>query len=270
MSAAFQGRVVVVTGASSGIGRETALAFARAGARVVLASRDSGKLRDLIDAQPALRDRLHAIPADVTRSEDVERLFNAVIAQFGRVDILVNNAGIGLRAAVADTRFEDAQRVIDVNFFGALRCIQDALPHMKRQPLASPRGPRAQIVNIGSTLSVLATPRNGIYSASKFALRALSDSLRIELGPDAIDVILVMPGYTDTPFFDHLIRYAGPARTTSIKGQHPAKVARAILHACRRRKREVVLTAPGLLGVWMKRWLPRALDWTLARTGHNP
>ena len=270
MRTPFQGKIVVVTGASSGIGRETALAFARADARVVLASRNAAKLRELIDAHPALRDRLLAIAADVTKQEDVERLFGAAIARFGRVDILVNNAGIGLRAAVMETRFEDARRVMEVNFFGALRCIQAALPHMIRQEPTLPRGPRAQIVNVGSILSAVATPYNSLYSASKFALRALSDSLRIELKRDVIDVILIMPGYTDTPFFDNLIRYAGPPRIASIKAQHPGKVARAILQACQRRKREVPLTAPGMLGVWMKRWLPGVLDQGLARTRHNP
>jgi len=270
MNSCFKERVVIVTGASSGIGRETALAFGRAGARVVLASRNAAKLSELVDAHPDLRNCLVAVPVDVTKQEDVARLFRTVIAQLGRVDILVNNAGIGLRAAVAETRFEDAQRVMEVNFFGALRCIQAALPHMKHQPLAWPSGPRAQIVNVGSILSALATPYNSLYSASKFALRALSDSLRIELKRDAIDVILIMPGYTDTPFFDNLIRYAGPPRVTSIRGQHPGKVARAILNACGRRKREVVLTVPGILGFWMKRWLPGVLDRGLARTRHNP
>ena len=270
MSTRFQGRIVVVTGASSGIGRETALAFARVGARVTLASRNAAQLRELVDSHPDLRDCLLAVPTDVTKQEDVERLFSTVMTQFGRVDILVNNAGIGLRATVAATRFEDAQRVMEVNFFGALRCIQAVLPRMKRQAPISPRGPRAQIVNVGSILSVVATPHNSLYSASKFALRALSDSLRIELKPDAIDVILIMPGYTDTPFFDSLIRYGGPPRITSIKGQHPSHVARAIVRACDRRKREVVLTVPGILGVWMKRWLPRVLDWGLARTRHKP
>jgi len=269
MSSHFDGKIVVVTGASSGIGRETALAFARAGARVVLASRNAAKLAELIDTHPDLRNRLLAVPVDVTKREDVDRLFNTVITQFGRVDILVNNAGMGLRSVVAETRFEDAQHVMDVNFFGGLRCIQAVLPHMKRQPPVAPRGPRAQIVNVGSILSVLATPYNGLYSASKFAVRALSDALRIELEPDAIDVILIMPGYTDTPFFDNLIRYTDPPRVASMKGQRPAKVAQAIVNACCRRKREVVLTLPGNCGVWMKRWLPGVLDRVLARTRHN-
>ena len=272
MENTFRDKVVVVTGASSGIGRETALAFARAGAHVVLAARNVARLRELIDTHPDFRERLLAIPTDVTKQEDVERLFNTVIARFGHVDILVNNAGVGLRATVEATRFDDAQRVLDVDFFGALRCIQAALPHMRRQKPARSRGPRAQIVNVGSILSVVATPRNGLYSASKFALRALSDSLRIELRSAAINVILIMPGYTDTPFFDNLIHYtdAMSGRVSSLKGQHPRKVARAILRACARRKREVALTIPGILGVWMKRWLPHVLDWALARTSHNP
>jgi hypothetical protein len=270
MNARFQNKVVVVTGASSGIGRETALAFARAGARVVLAGRNETRLQEVADAIARGTGKALLIPTDVTKEDDVHRLFRTVADQFGRLDILVNNAGIGLRAAVADTHPEDAQRVMDVNFFGALRCIQAALPVMKRQEPARSRAPRAQIVNVGSVLSVIATPRNSLYSASKFALRALSDALRIELKSDGIDVILIMPGYTDTPFFDNVIRYDGSPRVASLKGQHPSKVACAILRACARRKREVVHSVPGMLGVWTKRWLPGILDRALARSRHDP
>ncbi len=263
-------KTVVVTGASGGIGRATALAFARAGARVVLAARNEARLRELINAHPELRERMLAVPTDVTKDDDVRRLMDTTVAQFGRVDILVNNAGIGLRAPVADTRPEDARRLMEVNFFGVLRCIQAVLPHMKRQaagPEGSPRKlsgqVRGQIVNVGSVLSMLATPRNAVYSASKFALRALSDALRVELHGTGIEVILIMPGYTDTAFFDNLIRYGGPARVSSVKGQSPEKVARVILGACLRHKREVVLTAAGRFGVWMKKFAPRLLDFGL-------
>jgi len=241
----FQDKLVIVTGASSGIGLETARLFAEHGARVVPASRRSTP------------------PCDVTRDDDVRQLIDRTMKQFGRIDILVNNAGIGLRAEVEHATPEDARRLMEINFFGVLRCTQAVIPIMKKQGAG-------QIVNIGSILSLLATPRNGIYSASKFAVRALSDSLRLELAPHGIDVILIMPGYTDTPFFDNLIRYNGPARVSPIKGQPPVKVARAILRACERRQREVVLTLPGKLGALMKRFAPRLLDWSLAKTGHNP
>ena len=252
--------VVIVTGASSGIGCETRLAFARAGARVVLAARNAARLAQLAVTQP---DRLLAVPTDVTRDDEVANLVQRTVAVYGRIDILVNNAGIGLRALVADTRPVDAQRVMEVNFFGALRCIQAVLPVLRQQGTG-------QIVNVGSVLSLIATPRNSIYSASKFALRALSDSLRIELQPAGIGVVLVMPGYTDTPFFDNQLRAGGPVRISSIKGQSPQLVAQAIVRACRRQQREVVLTAAGKIGVLTKKFAPRWLDWALARSRHNP
>lgn len=251
----FPDQVVIVTGASTGIGRETALAFVEAGARVVAAARNESALRDLAAQHP---DRLLAVPADVTRDADVQRLVETALVHWGRVDILINNAGLGMRATIERTELPDAQRLMDVNFFGALRCIQAVLPVMRRQG-------RGQIVNVGSILSVLSTPRNAIYAASKFALRALTDSLRIELRGTGIDVILIMPGFTDTPFFENQYRYGGPVRVGPFHGVPPHTVARAILRACRRRRREVALTFLGKLGVFLKRWCPRLLDWGMAR-----
>lgn len=255
MNQPFARQVVIVTGASSGIGRATALAFAAAGARVVLAARTEARLRELAATRP---DRFLVVPADVTRDADVSRLVETTIQRWGRVDILVNNAGCGMRALVEATVLADAERLLAVNFLGLLRCTQAVLPQMRQQG-------RGQIVNLGSVLSVLATPRNGVYAASKFAVRALSDALRIELRGAGIDVILIMPGYTDTPFFENQFRYGGPVHVSPVKAVPPASVARAILRACRRRQREVVLTAPGKFGAFLKRWFPRLLDYGLAR-----
>ena len=235
MSAYFQDKVVIVTGASSGIGLETALAFARAGARVVLAARTQAKLREVVEAHADLRERLRVVPADVTKDEDVRQLIAATIAQFGRVDILVNNAGIGMRALVAESPLDDARHLMNVNFHGPLRCIQAVLPQMRQQGAG-------QIVNVGSILSVVVATRNGVYCASKFALLALSDALRMELHGTGIEVISVLPAYTDTPFFDNMYRYGGVARMSPFKGQHPRQVARALLRGCARHKRQVVLT----------------------------
>jgi hypothetical protein len=264
MRSRFQDKVAIVTGASTGIGRETALAFAREGAYVALAARREAKLRELAGADPTLRERFLVVPTDVTQDADVKRLLEATVAKWGRVDILLNNAGFGMRATVEDTQFADAERLMELNFFGVLRCTQAVLPQMKQQT-PDRDGVRGQIVNIGSILSMLATPRNSIYSASKFAVRALSDALRIELRSSGVEVILIMPGYTDTPFFENQVRYGGPVRVGPMKGVPPDTVARAILHACARHKREVALTVPGKFGVWMKRWFPRQLDWTMGR-----
>ncbi len=234
----FLDKVAIVTGASSGIGLATARALAAAGARVVPASRRSTP------------------PCDVTRDDDVRKLVERVLAEHGRIDILVNNAGIGLRALLVDVKPEDARQVMELNFFAAVRCIQAVLPVMRRQG-------SGQIVNISSVIGVVATPRNSIYCASKFALRALSDSLRLELHGTGIDVITILPGYTDTPFFDHQIRYDGSPRLSPFRGQSPDKVARVILRACRQRRREVALTAPGILGCWLQRLAPGLIEFSL-------
>src|ERR1700733_14177888 len=124
MRARFQDKVVIVTGASSGIGLETARAFAREGARVVLAARNETKLQEVANAPPEWRDQLLVVPTDVTKDEDVHHLVAATMARFGRVDILVNNAGIGMRATLEDTPLDDARPLMDVNLYGPVRCIQ--------------------------------------------------------------------------------------------------------------------------------------------------
>jgi NAD(P)-dependent dehydrogenase (short-subunit alcohol dehydrogenase family) len=259
MSTRFQDKIVIVTGASSGIGLETALAFAREGARVVLAARHEATLREVTDAHPDWRDRLLVVPADVIKDEDVTRLVATTISKLGRVDILVNNAGIGMRATVVETPMDDARTLMDVNFFGPLRCIQAVLPHMRRQGTG-------QIVNVGSVLSMVVAARNSAYCASKFALLALSDTLRIELHGTGIEVISVLPSYTDTPFFEHMYRYGGPIRMSPFRGQHPAKVARAILRGCARHKRQVVLTLSSRIAIWMRRLTPGLLDFAVRQT----
>ena len=263
MSTRFQDKVVIVTGASSGIGLETALAFARAGARVVLSARTQAKLQAVVDSHAELCERLYIIPADVTKDEDVRRVVATTIAQFSRVDILINNAGIGMRAAIADSPVDDARSLMETNFHGPLRCIQAVLPQMRQQK-------SGQIVNIGSVLSAVVAIRNGIYCASKYALLALTDTLRMELHGTGIEVISVLPAYTDTPFFDNMYCYGNTARIMSpFGGQHPSKVADAILYACARHKRQVVLTFSARIAIWLRRFSPRLLDFIVRQTGQR-
>lgn len=253
MPARFHNKVVIVTGASSGIGLETALAFARDGARVVLAARNETKLREVVEAHSDWRDRFLVVPADVTKDEDVRNLVATTLEKFGRVDIVVNNAGIGMRAEFADMPLDDVRSLMDVNLYGPIRCIQAVLPHMRQQR-------SGQIVNVGSVLSVVVAPRNSAYCASKFALLALSDTLRIELHGTGIEVISVLPAYTDTPFFDNMYNYGGPSRQSPFAGQHPSRVARAIVNGCTRHKRQVVLTVSARLAIWLRRLSPPLLD----------
>ncbi|HTS17275.1 MAG TPA: SDR family oxidoreductase [Verrucomicrobiae bacterium] len=257
MPARFSGRVVIVTGASSGIGRETALAFAGAGARVVLAARHASSLQEIVNAHPGWRDRLLVVPTDVTKDEDVQRLVATTVSTFGRIDILVNNAGIGMRATLADSPLDNVREIMDVNLYGPIRCIQAVLPQMRQQR-------SGQIVNVGSVLSMVIAPYNAVYCASKFALLALGDTLRIELHGTGIEVLSVLPSYTDTPFFEHMYHYGdGPVHQSPFAGQHPSRVARAILRGCARHKRLVVLTISARLAVWLRRLSPSLVDFAV-------
>jgi uncharacterized protein len=262
MSNRFQDKVVIVTGASSGIGLETALAFAREGARVVLAARTEAKLNEVVSAHPEWRDRFLPVPADVTKDDDVRRLVETTISKFGRVDILVNNAGIGMRASVVDTPIDDARHLMEVNLYGPIRCIQAALPHMLQKGAG-------QIVNVGSVLSYVVTARNGVYCASKFALLALSDTLRIELHGTGIEVISVLPAYTETPFFDNMFQYGGSTRQSPFKGQHPSKVAQAVLYGCAHHKRQVALTVSARIAIRLRRLSPSLLDFIVRHTSQR-
>jgi hypothetical protein len=263
VSARFQDKVVIVTGASSGIGLETTLAFAREGARVVLAARTEEKLREVVNAHPEWRDRFLPVRADVTNDDDVRRLIETTISNFGRIDILVNNAGIGMRATVADTPIDDARSLMDVNLYGPVRCIQAVLPHMLQKRAG-------QIVNVGSVLSYVVAARNGAYCASKFALLALSDTLRMELHGTGIEIISVLPAYTETPFFDNMYQYGGgPTRQSPFKGQHAGKVAQAILYGCARHKRQVTLTVSARIAIRLRRLSPSLLDFIVRHTAHN-
>jgi NAD(P)-dependent dehydrogenase (short-subunit alcohol dehydrogenase family) len=249
----FTGKVALVTGASSGIGRETALLFARAGATVVAGARRAEKIRELAG------DKIVPVSLDVTRDDDVKRVVDDTLKRFGRVDILVCNAGVGHHSTLEKTRFADAEYVMDVNFFGAWRCIQAVLPAMKRQK-------SGQIVIVSSIVGHKGTPKMAAYCASKFALRGLADSLRFEVRDDGIDVIVVCPGYTETEFFDVAITYGEPwEHEKYVKPMPAAKAAAAILKACRARKPEVVLTASGKMMVWLSRFAPRLLDFIIRK-----
>ena len=257
MNSHFHEKVVIVTGASSGIGKETALAFGRAGARVVMVARRGELLRQIAGENPQLQ--LRPLPADITQSDAANEIVATTLREFGRIDILVNNAGLGQRGPFAELNFDDARRVMDINFFALLRCTQAVVPVLRRQGAG-------QIVNISSIVGVIATPQNSIYCASKFAVRALSDSLRLELRSAGIDVITILPGHTNTPFFANQIRTDNrPSRFSSMPSQSPAHVAAVILRACRYRRREVVLTVPGIVGYWAKRLCPGFVDWCLGR-----
>ena len=188
----FRDRTVLVTGASSGIGRETALAFAAAGANLVLVARRAKALASVAAQARKFGAETLVAAADVTQPEAVTACFRKAVKRFGSVDVVVNNAGVLLPAKVVDLRGGDLQRMLDVNLFGALYVMQEAVKVMRAQG-------RGHIVNVGSLAGRRGFSPLGGYSATKFALVGLTEALRTELVGERIHVSLVLPGVVDTP-----------------------------------------------------------------------
>lgn len=188
----FRDRTVLVTGASSGIGRETALAFAAAGANLVLVARRAKVLARVAAETRKLGASTLVATADVTQAAAVAACFRKAVKRFGSVDIVINNAGVLIPAKVVDLDTADLQRMLDVNLIGALHVMQEAVRQMRKQG-------RGQIVNVGSLAGRRGFSPLGGYCATKFALVGLTEALRTELVGERIHVSLVLPGVVDTP-----------------------------------------------------------------------
>jgi NAD(P)-dependent dehydrogenase (short-subunit alcohol dehydrogenase family) len=188
----FRGRTVLVTGASSGIGRETALAFAAGGANLVLVARRAKVLAKVAAEARKLGAQTLVAAADVTQPEAVAGCFRKAVKRFGAVDIVVNNAGVLIPAKVVNLERADLQRMLDVNLIGALHVMQEAVRQMREQG-------RGHIVNVGSLAGRRGFSPLGGYCATKFALVGLTEALRTELVGERIHVSLVLPGIVDTP-----------------------------------------------------------------------
>jgi NADP-dependent 3-hydroxy acid dehydrogenase YdfG len=225
--------VAVVTGASSGIGEATARELASRGAAVVAAARDAEKLGALVRGISASGGRAIASRTDVADREAVEAMVGLAVEEFGSLDLLVNNAGLGLSGRVAELRAEDLRYVFEVNTIGPLNSIQAALPRMGRG---------GRIINVSSVVGRRAIPKVGGYCASKFALNALSDALRVELASRGVSVTSVYPGTTRTSFRDNSRRTRDEKRGWRPKGVTPEKVAARIAYAAEKGPREVYVT----------------------------
>lgn len=189
----FRGKVVVVTGASSGIGRETAVAFGAAGARVALVARRRAELEETEHAIRDGRGEALVLPADVANAHAVRDAIEETVRRFGRVDVVVNNAGVLIPAPVASITRDDLARMLDVNLFGALHVMQQAVRVMQSQPDGG------VVVNVASLAGRRGVSPLGGYCASKFALVGLTEALRMELHGTPVHVALVLPGVVETP-----------------------------------------------------------------------
>lgn len=262
----WRDKVVLVTGGSSGLGRVIAEQFALRGARLAVAGLEADRVES---AEKELRQAGHqaiGIVADVTRQDDVDSLLEKTLARFGQIDVLVNNAGRSMRGQILDITPEQFREMMELNFLSVVRCTRAAVPHLL------PR--RGHVINMGSLAAKAATRWVGAYPASKFAVAAYSQQLRLELGPQGLHVLLVCPGP---------IRRKGPrlypleggrelpetARQpgagVKLDAAHPERLVWAMLRAAEHRKPELVYPRKARVLFALSQIWPALGDWLILR-----
>ena len=238
MARNLSGAVVVITGASSGIGKAAALAFAEKGARLVLAARRDEPLEVTADACRRLGVDALAVPTDVTDEAAVEELARRAEERFGGIDVWINNAGVYLAGRFEDTPPDAFRQVIEVNVFGVVNGSRAALPRLRAR--------RGALVNTASVDSGVTMPYFSAYVASKWAVRGFTNAIRQEnLG--TVDVCTVMPAVIDTPLFQHAANYTGRAMKTMNPTYAPEMVAEAMIRCAEHGTREVTVGGAGTL-----------------------
>jgi NAD(P)-dependent dehydrogenase (short-subunit alcohol dehydrogenase family) len=247
----LKGKVAVVTGASGGIGEAAARELGSRGAAVVLAARAAEKLEALEAEISASGGRALVVKTDVSNRASVEAMVQETVEVFSTLDILVNNAGLGLSGRVAQLRPEDLRHVFEINTIGPLNCIQAALPHMRSG---------GRIINVSSVVGKRSVPKVGGYCATKFALNALSDALRVEVAERGITVTSVYPGTTRTAFRENSRRTKDEERGWRPRGVTPEKVAKRIADAAERGPRDVYVRLSDRLYVIGTMLLPGLTD----------
>jgi short-subunit dehydrogenase len=258
----FAGSVVFITGASSGIGAAVSLEFAREGADVVLAARRRDRLESVAAGIGAIGRRAVVAPCDVTREGDLERAAAAGRAAFGKLDVVVANAGFGVTGILERLSLDDYRRQLETNVFGVLRTVYATLDDLKKS--------RGRLVVIGSVSGYIALAGSSPYSMSKFAVRALADSLGHELAEHGVSVTLISPGFVESEI--RQVDNRGILRTEKPAPRIPAPMvmatptaARKIVGAVARRRREVVITALGKVSVFLHRHAPGLLAQIIRR-----
>jgi NAD(P)-dependent dehydrogenase (short-subunit alcohol dehydrogenase family) len=253
----MNGKVVIVTGASSGIGLATAKEFARHGARVVMAARSIALLDEIARELNAKGYDVLPVPTDVTSDADCRRLIQTTIDKYGKIDVLINNAGISMRALFIDVDLEVLRKLFEVNFWGAVRCTKFALPY-----LISSRG---SVAGVSSVAGFVGLPGRTGYSASKYALHGFLETLRIENLRNGLHVLILCAGFTKSDIRKKALTENGnPQGYTpreEEKMMQPEDVAKAIVRSIRIRRNYVILTLEGKMTALVKRIAPRFLEY---------
>ena len=258
----FRENVVVLTGGSSGIGREVAYQLSSEGAWLVLAAREPGLLENVAAECRRRGARAIGVATDVAVESHCKALIDRALDEFGRVDTLINNAGISMHARFDELEvLEPIERIMRINYFGSVYCTHYALPHLKRT--------RGRIVAVASLAGKTGVPMRTAYCASKHAMAGFFDALRLELLEHGVSVTVVYPGFVATEIGTRAVGPGGttlasrPVRESAVM---PAdECARQIIAAARARRRELVMTARAKIGLWMKLIAPGVIDRIVVR-----
>lgn len=253
----LQNKVVIITGASSGIGKALAINLANKKAKVVLAARSLEKLESISKMIENQGGESLPIKTDVSKKEDCKNLIEETISKFGKIDVLINNAGITMFSKFENIKDPDIfRKIMDVNYFGSVYCTFYALPYLKKS--------KGMIITISSLTGKGGVPTRTGYSASKHALVGFFDSLRIELMEYNVSVMLVFPGFVKSNIRENALnqdgKIAGKSHINEEKAMSAEKCAEIIVKGIEKKKREIVMTLKGKLGVWLKLIYPSLVD----------
>ncbi len=252
----MKNKVVIVTGASSGIGRATALYFAEKGSNVVLAARSADKLKTVEAEISKTGGVCLSVPCDVSKPEDCENLVIKTIEAFEQIDVLINNAGISMRAIFNETDLNVIREVMDINFFGMVNCTKYALPFILKN--------QGSVVGVSSIAGYVGLPARTGYSASKYAMHGFLDALRIENFENDLHVLVACPGFTASNIRNSALTANGTAQGESPRSEakmmQPEEVAEDIYSSIVNRDQSLVLTREGKIAVFLSKWAPKFLQ----------
>jgi short-subunit dehydrogenase len=249
-------KTVIVTGASSGIGRAVALAFAREGCHLVLAARDIQKLGQVAEECRSYGAEALAVQTDVSLEHECLNLVNMAVNHFERIDILVNNAGMSMRALFEHTEISVLKRLMEVNFWGAVYCTKYALPYLLDS--------EGSVIGISSIAGFKGLPGRAGYSASKFALNGFLETIRIENRKKGLHVLICAPGFTASNIRNTALKQDGSIQKESPRNEEkmmqPEQVAAHIVKAVKQRNPLIILTSQGKLTVLLNKFFPNWMD----------
>lgn len=252
----MKNKVVVITGATSGIGRALAYEFAAKGSKVVIGARNHEKLIEVAEDIKLKGGEIAFAQTDVSSEADCKNLILTAVERFGKIDVLINNAGVSMRALFEDVELKVIKELMDINFWGTVYCTKFALPYILEQ--------KGSVVGVSSVAGIKGLPGRTGYSASKFAMHGLLESIRIENLKNNLHVLVAMPGFTSSN-----IRVSSRNSDGESQGESPReenkmmsseKVAGKIYNAVRKRKYHLVLTSNGKIIVLINKFFPKLLD----------